>query len=89
MPGSPPISTKLPATNPPPSILSTSPLPKHIRGSCSMLMLSTSSGLALPCGKNESSLLLLSLVTSSSTKVFHSLQAGHFPNHLGASYPQF
>ena len=81
MPGSPPTSTTLAGTSPPPSTRSSSAMPVSARGG----------GVALPCNPTKATRLpaparpagpgRASLV--SSTMVFHSPHASQRPAHLG------
>src|ERR1700679_3735281 len=93
MPGSPATRTMLPATMPPPRtrfnsgsavvILFSSALTTSCRG------ITLLSFFSLPLNFFHSvSWFLLSLVMTSSTKVFHCSQLGHLPNHFALSYPQ-
>ena len=92
IPGAPPISTSEPGTIPPPSTLSSSPIPV-LRRSCSAAATSPSAtgatrrrrvpapraarGAAPPAGRR-----------TSSTSVFHSPQPGHCPAQRAVSWPQ-
>src|SRR5699024_216891 len=91
IPGSPPTSTREPCTIPPPSTRSSSAIPVLILSSSSTDTLESVTTLeALSFPASEAALVLpLDTVTFSSTNVFHSLQAGHCPNHLLSSCPQF
>ncbi len=83
-PGSPPTSTTPPGTAPPPSTRSSSWIRVGILGSASAWTLVIGVAPLEPFGA------LAFLVppptglplTSSSTREFHSPQAGHFPDHL-------
>src|SRR6201996_1345152 len=92
IPGSPATNTMLPVTIPPPSTLFNSGSPVTILFS-SALMTSLNdivllSFLSLVNFFHSVSASLLSLLMTSSTKVFHCSQEGHFPDHFALSYPQ-
>jgi len=83
MPGSPPTSTTEAGTNPPPSTRSSSAIFTTARGG----------GAALPCSPTNVTRRPLPVApgrisTASSTSVFHSPHASHFPAHLGCTAPQ-
>ena len=91
IPGSPPISTKLPGTIPPPNTRLNSGSEQINFGVFSKV--TSASNLGFTCDL----VLDLSFQTSagcvfvsinSSTKVFHSSHEGHFPSHLGVECPQ-
>ena len=89
IPGSPPTNTREPGTIPPPSTWSSSDIPVEIRPSESASMPFRVTG-------SRTSLALLRLLpplvfgaAGSSANVFHSRQAGHWPDHIADSYPQF
>ena len=90
MPGAPPTSTREPWTAPPPSTRSSSFMPVWNRSSRVVSTSSISLGLDLPCRSPAvaAAMELFRLVSAGcSTMVFHALQAGHWPAHLGSSLP--
>jgi hypothetical protein len=88
MPGSPPMSTRLPATRPPPNTRSNSPTWVEARSSSTRSTLSIGTGVALvwliprlgPVPAAE---------TTSSTKLSHWPHSVQRPSHLGDWYPHF
>ena len=92
MPGSPPINTTAPSTNPPPSTRSNSPIPveartiSDCRTSTSGVILAVSIFPAqLP--RREGALVAAGS-REISDNVFHAPQASHWPCHFGYSAPQ-
>jgi hypothetical protein len=93
MPGSPPISTKLPGTIPPPNTRLNSLSGVSKRLSSSNTTSATKTGLFALCVDVElvafqSGMEPLAFSVISSTKVFHSPHDGHLPSHFGVSKPQ-
>ena len=91
IPGSPPTSVREPGTIPPPSTRSSSPIPVGIRSSFPVEISVRCTGflpaaLWLPSPWFPAGVLA---AVGSSTNVFHSLHAGHWPIHFADSYPQF
>src|ERR1700694_4359935 len=91
IPGAPPIRTSEPGTIPPPSTLSSSPMPVLNRRSAAAATSASATGAAAatrappPPGPRRPAATGLS---ASSTNVFHSPQLGHCPAHRRASWPQ-
>src|SRR5688500_3877666 len=80
IPGSPPISTALPATSPPPSTRSSSPMPEELRAASCVSASSATHSIFLPLPE-VSPLGVASM--DSSTLLFQLLQASHLPDHSG------
>ena len=87
MPGSPPISVRLPATRPPPNTRFSSSLGILRRTSSPTSISDSFTGRELFTSPRLPPLLSLA-DTFASTILFHSPQPGHFPSHLALSYPQ-
>lgn len=89
MPGSPPTSTMLPGTIPPPRTKSNSSSPVRHRGvSAAVTAPSATVRATVPAADLAVVLLLVMTgVTISSANVFHALQLSHRPAHFGASAP--
>src|SRR5690554_2448735 len=91
IPGSPPIKIIEPGTRPPPKIRSSSAFPSDILCSLEKVISDRGCGLGLEVGRKLTDLApvaLESLLTISSTSVFHFPQEGHCPNHFDVSFPQ-
>src|SRR5580698_6855335 len=92
MPGSPATNTILPATIPPPNTLFNSASLVTIRFSSALTTAESDivrvSFFSVLKFLHSASASLLSLVITSSTKVFHWSQEGHLPDHFALSYPQ-
>ena len=93
MPGSPPTKVREPGTIPPPSTLSSSPIPALIRSSLSKDTSDRREGSVLlpplpaaPVFTEPPMPFAVTLILSS-TIVFHALQAGHCPVHFADSCP--
>src|ERR1700733_2514345 len=90
IPGEPPISTSEPGTRPPPSTLSSSPIPVESRA-CSTAATSpsatglTSRPVAFGPPARDPALVARRV---SSTSEFHSPQPGHWPDQRGDSWAQ-
>ena len=89
IPGSPPTRTREPFTTPPPNTRSSSGMDVEIRSSSDIFIAESGTGFASVAGFIFPEVLSAFRSTSSSTNVFHSLHAGHWPIHLDDSYPQF
>jgi hypothetical protein len=88
MPGSPPISTTPASTMPPPNTRSNSGWPAGVR-STSAASISDSVATACVLAKNWQRCLAAPLGSAMvSSSVFHALQFGHLPSHLGLAPPQ-
>src|SRR4030095_13115051 len=88
IPGSPPISTSVPATIPPPSTRSNSVTSDGVRtSSCDSISayVTASTSRSLNPLRDE----LLRVSARSSMSEFHSPHSGHLPNHFGLWCPQF
>src|SRR5262245_246304 len=88
IPGSPPISTADPGTNPPPATLSSSPIPVTIRGGCASPPLSPTSLLERPLGRLPPLAPETGTEGASSTMLFQAPQLSHCPDHLAWEAPQ-
>ena len=90
-PGSPPSNTKAPGTNPPPKTLLNSRSKVFNRTSFSMFISFTKSGVEtlFEVCEGDFQFTFSSFCTTSSTTVFHCLQAEHWPTHLAYCVPQF
>jgi hypothetical protein len=90
MPGSPPTSTNEPGIIPPPNTLSNSEIFVLMRYSLSVEISFNVTTLAdfNLCEIFFCCDVFLDDTETSSTKEFHSLQLGHFPNQRGDSVPQ-
>src|SRR6266849_9244253 len=95
-PGSPPTSTRLPGTIPPPSTRFSSPQARRSRGAESAETAVTGTGLAeeppvVPPRLVRDSALRrpASFLTSNSWSVFHSWQYGHWPAQRRVSPPHW
>ena len=86
MPGSPPTSTREPGTIPPPKTRSSSCIRVVTRSSSFVSIEERQTG--PPAALLSCAFATLFFSTVSSTKVFHSRHPGHWPIHLGDSYPQ-
>ena len=86
IPGSPPKRTKEPFTKPPPKTRFNSPIPVSILVSVLPTTLSNTCGEAFSFMLFPVAVDLLSTIFCSKN-VFQAPQAGHFPSHLGDSYP--
>src|SRR5580692_10114117 len=86
-PGSPPSSTRLPATSPPPSTRSSSPIVLDRRSLISTAHSVIASG---PCPSDTPVELGRggAACSISSTSELHSLHTGHLPSHLVSACPQ-
>ena len=93
MPGSPPRSTSEPFTRPPPSTLLSSPTPVEYLTSSSVSMLERDTIFddisAVFTDDKVFPADFGAISTTSSSKVFHSPQDGHFPFHFELSYPHW
>jgi len=89
MPGAPPTSTSEPRTAPPPSTLSNSDMPVSNLSSASLSRSLRSMGdfLAIPLAAGPDFPFGFASSTTS-LRVFHAPQEGHFPAQLGVSKPQ-
>src|SRR4029079_10993634 len=85
MPGSPPISTSVPGTMPPPSTRSNSVTPEGTRtSSCASISVNAMAAHS----RSRKSLWPPALRGFSSTREFHSPHSGHLPSHLPDLCPQ-
>lgn len=90
MPGAPLTSTREPATAPPPSTRSSSPIPVEKRVSPSDdISCSRCGRLLCPTGAAFVFTLPAEGFSICSSMVFQAPQAGHFPCQRGVSFPQF
>src|SRR6185295_18443605 len=88
MPGSPPISTTPPSTRPPPSTRSNSPMSVGSRGKSSASTSARATTSAEPPRLAKRLVPFTTVISSAvSTSVFHALQCGHWPCHLGVWPP--
>ena len=88
MPGAPPISTSEPGTSPPPSTLSSSPMPV-LRRSCRGVATSASAtGCTAALDRLAAPPARVACDRLSSTSVFHSPQPGQRPAQRAVSCPQ-
>ena len=92
IPGAPPTNTREPFTAPPPSTRSSSPIPVAKRSSSVVSTSFMGRGRLMATPVAEPPFTgpdrLAGFSTGCSTMVFHALQAGHCPAHLGSSLPQ-
>src|SRR5471032_3131920 len=87
MPGSPPISSAEPGTNPPPVTRSNSAMPVMRRGGGASSDFKSSRANLRPLTRRPA-LAPIGGAAPSSVMVFQPLQASHLPDHLGAVVPQ-
>ena len=88
IPGSPPTNIRAPVTIPPPNTRSNSVIPVLILSSSLNSISFKVTGRVFSLATCEA-LPPFFFGDNSSTKVFHSLQPGHCPNHFDDSCPQF
>src|SRR5262245_56473359 len=88
MPGSPPINTAEPGTNPPPATRSSSPMPVTTRAGCGSPPVSPTSLPDRPLGRLAPLAPEAGIPAASSMMVFHSPQLSHRPDHLAWTAPQ-
>src|SRR5690606_31284969 len=92
IPGSPPISVTEPATRPPPSIRSNSSIPvcRRVSASTSTLLIGIGTARTIPAAPPRKIFFpppLTPVGTFSSTRLFHSPHAPHFPSQRGKLSP--
>ena len=88
IPGSPPTKISEPFTIPPPKTLSSSSKPVDVLNVSFPSTVFKAVGLLIFFFSSFPNIPSLVFCIFSSTKLFHSLHAGHFPNHFAVSYPQ-
>src|SRR6185503_19464072 len=88
MPGSPPMSTSVPGTIPPPSTRSNSVTPDGMRtSSCDSISVNATAVTSRSLKPFRPAVLRAGCAFSS-TSEFHSPHSGHLPSHLPDVYPQ-